>query len=281
MRLKKRQLRKIALLPTLITLGNAVCGFIAIIKIGEGKPSSYEMAAWFILIAMVFDSLDGRIARITRTASNFGSQLDSICDIISFGVAPALLVRSLCTTGGYSTFPERLVTILSLFYLVCVAVRLARFNVENPTDEKYHQEFAGLPSPAAAGVIASIAIPWSELSNPVFNEYTKYTDAISGYAGGALPLILFALGLLMVSRMKYSHILNKLFKGTRPFVNLVELTLFAILLALLHEFAIFMAFALYTLSGPAIWLRNRIFKKSPQAMPQQQEIATNQDESIF
>jgi CDP-diacylglycerol--serine O-phosphatidyltransferase len=253
---QKRKVRVVHLLPSAITLGNCLCGFVAILKVAEGIATgdvyAYEMAAWYILIGMLFDALDGHVARVARFESRFGIQLDSLCDVITFGVAPAFLVKGICTSQGYSIFPERFVLVLAIFYTLCAVLRLARFNVETSPNVDKHMDFSGLPSPAAAGIIASSVIPWT-----VFSHW-----GISQIVISFLPICMLFLGLLMVSRIRYAHLINRFLKGPKPFINLVELMLFLILLALLHEFAIFAAFFIYTLTGPVLWVRHRLQKKA-------------------
>lgn len=274
---RRRRLRHIALLPTLLTLGNGVCGFAAVLKIGEGltqtanaaaQSASYHMAAWLILIAMIFDALDGKVARLTRTASNFGAQLDSLSDMLTFGVAPGLLVYAICHATTF--LPDRVVEIVSILYVMCVLIRLARFNVETTPDEKSHQEFAGLPSPAAAGVIAAAVIPWT-----AFPDYVFF-DRVWQVVLKALPIVAFVLAVLMVSRIRYVHLVNRAFRGYRPFVTLVEIVLVIVLVALLHEFSLFLAFLAYALLGPSEWLRKRLSRRpAPEIVP------ANRDETLF
>lgn len=266
---KRRRLTSIALLPTLITLGNLACGLLSLFYAAEGfavsrrdfvfrsetPESFYAQSAWFILLAMIFDALDGRVARLTRTASNFGAQLDSLCDLVTFGVAPAFLVHSLCTAGQFARLPHHLVTTVCVFYAICAAVRLARFNIETTSDLSSHLQFAGLPSPASAGVVAASLLPWTAASGFPFLE------TLSSLLLRSMPIVTFLLGILMISRLRYTHVLNRLFRGLRPFVVFVELSLFVLLAALFHEFAIFLAFVGYALSGPFLWARSRLLRR--------------------
>jgi len=249
---RPRRLRTIALLPTLITLGNGVCGVVAIFKIGQYMQTdalkTAQQAAWLILAAMVFDALDGFVARLTRTASSFGAQLDSLCDLITFGVAPGFLIYAL-TRESVEAYWARPVQAVCVLYSMCALIRLARFTVETAPDESAHREFAGLPSPAAAGVLASAALPvvaFPGLSNIIQN---------------ALPGLALACGILMVSRVKYAHVVNRVLKGRRPFITLIELALVIALFFLFREFAFFIAFFGYAVTGPLFWLKKRIFRK--------------------
>lgn len=255
---RPRRLRSIALLPSLITLGNGVCGVVAIFYIGLGLDTEpnrdrfFTQAAWLILLAMVFDALDGMVARMTRTASNFGAQLDSLCDLITFGVAPAFLTFAVSRKLVQGEIWERPVLAVCVLYSMCAIIRLARFTVETAPDESAHREFAGLPSPAAAGVIAASVLPWK-----LAQEFTWASDAIPG----ALPGLALATGILMVSRIRYLHIVNRLLRGNRPFVTLVELGLVGVLLFIFKEFAFFLAFFAYAVAGPMGWVKTRVIRK--------------------
>ena len=178
-----RPIRAVAVLPTLFTLGNLVCGFFAIVvlariekpigieamptpkidsarelidMIGSSDPThNLMLSGALILLAMFFDAVDGQVARLTRRTSDFGAQLDSLCDLVSFGLAPAILLVKMCPQFT-SLHSEAVWTIAALF-VCCAALRLARFNVESD-DNDDHMSFAGLPTPAAAAAIASFAI---------------------------------------------------------------------------------------------------------------------------
>ena len=162
--------RLIAVLPTMLTLGNAACGFGAITFAAKLGPTDLTVAAGgglfasnpsmvaalLVFLGMLFDMLDGSAARLTKQTSEMGAQLDSLCDAVTFGVAPAFLMlqfvtRELTDVSGLSFHPRLLWTIAAL-YTVCAILRLARFNVETE-EEDSHEEFSGLPSPAAAGAV--------------------------------------------------------------------------------------------------------------------------------
>ncbi|HEX7901612.1 MAG TPA: CDP-diacylglycerol--serine O-phosphatidyltransferase [Planctomycetota bacterium] len=253
---RPRQIRTVALLPTLITLGNGVCGVAAIFRIGmglgENDPKYFYAAAWLILAAMIFDALDGFVARLTKTTSGFGAQLDSLCDLVTFGVAPGFLVFAVSRQTlhiGASHPWDRPVQAVCVLYAMCALIRLARFTVETTPDESSHREFAGLPSPAAAGVVASAVLP------------VKVFPEIAPFITQALPGLALAAGILMVSRVRYSHVINRLLRGRRPFVTLIEIALVAVLAVIFREFAFFLAFFLYAATGPLLWLKRRLFRK--------------------
>lgn len=171
-----------AVVPSLFTTLNAFCGFMSILHASKGQ---IELAAWFIILAAVFDSLDGLMARITRSSSQFGVELDSLADVISFGAAPSLLVYQAHLSGL-----NNLGILISAMPLVFGAIRLARFNVQLVGFDKEH--FTGLPIPFAAITICAFLLQY-------------YTEGYGLHGDSKLffaPLVAF-LSLLMVSRVKY------------------------------------------------------------------------------
>ena len=154
-----------AVLPSFVTVLNGLAGlgaihFATMAKYGQfdsGHMGNLQTAAWLIALAMIFDMLDGRLARMTRRTSDFGAQLDSLCDAISFGVAPAILmvhmtIPALREMGalGHDWHLDRVVWLVASVYVACAVLRLARFNVETEADESAHMFFRGLPTPGAA-----------------------------------------------------------------------------------------------------------------------------------
>jgi CDP-diacylglycerol---serine O-phosphatidyltransferase len=256
MPIKRRKVRRIAIVPTLLTLGNGVCGFLAINQAAEGGEDRLVIASQLILLAMIFDALDGAVARLARVAGNFGAQLDSLCDLVTFGVAPAFVaVRVEMASGRF--LPPQILLILAGFYFACTAVRLARFNVETSPEESAHQTFAGLPSPAAAGVIATMVWTWGQPADSALGR------GIQNLQHG-IPFLLLLLGVLMISRVRYEHMINRFLRGTHPFVRLVEVLLAIVCLAALRQYALGIGFAVYMLSGPLMFLKNQVFRRSVQ-----------------
>jgi len=267
---RPRRLRTIALLPTLITLGNGVCGVVAIFKTGQymagGNEKIAQSAAWFILAGMIFDALDGFVARLTRTTSSFGAQLDSLCDLITFGVAPAFLTYAM-TRNTVSDFWARPVQAVCVLYAMCALIRLARFTVETTPDESAHREFAGLPSPAAAGVMASAVLPAVALYD--------LAPSLSNIIQNSLPGLGLATGILMVSRVKYAHVVNRVLKGKRPFITLVEIALVIALFSVFREFAFFIAFFGYAVTGPLFWMKKHLLRRPAAATPAPEDRTNN------
>lgn len=225
-RVRGKPVRYITVLPSLVTILNGACGFAAIVfaskvtEAGDSNNGYYVMAAYMILLAMVADMLDGRLARMSHSTSSFGGQLDSLCDVISFGVAPGFLMlklvhQQLASDGfAHHVLSQRLVWLTAMGYISCAAIRLARFNVENVEDDSKHTAFAGLPSPAAAGVVVSLIL---------FQQESMPNLKLLLYA---LPLITAAAGVLMVSRVPYPHVLNQYLQGKKPFGHLIKILVF-------------------------------------------------------
>jgi CDP-diacylglycerol--serine O-phosphatidyltransferase len=249
-----RIVKKIAILPTLLTLGNGVCGFAAIAyasKIGpHSLPSEMEfyflLSSGLILAAMIFDVLDGYAARLSKSASDFGGQLDSLCDAISFGAAPAFLLLRL-GLDWQRPLVRQAVAMIAALYMVCAVLRLARFNMENSPDPASHKRFRGLPSPAAAGCVVSLAILRSAPS--VWGGSGLGGEMLQMFVRVWAPLGTLAAALLMVSRISYPHITKQVLRGRRPFSVIVQLVLALFVIGLTQELAFFLLFWGYALSG--------------------------------
>jgi CDP-diacylglycerol--serine O-phosphatidyltransferase len=253
-----RPIRTFAILPTMFTLGNLVCGFFAIVvaaRVDAPKelvlmdphdPTNVMFSGWLILTAMIFDALDGYVARLSRTASEFGKQLDSLCDVVTFGVAPGFLLVKMCPAFAYSY--REAVWVIAASYAACAALRLARFNVETADDDD-HMHFNGLPSPAAAGSIAGFAIMFYTLRNrdEIVLLYAKQIDAVLQYA---LPWFAIFVALLMVSRIPYPHIVNQVFRGQRSFGHVVALIFALVAVMVIRGYSIPILFCIFVFSGP-------------------------------
>ncbi|HUT59204.1 MAG TPA: CDP-diacylglycerol--serine O-phosphatidyltransferase [Phycisphaerae bacterium] len=236
-RLRRRILRSTALWPALFTIGNAMCGFAAIHfatkdAVGQASLTNIAVAGWLIVAAMVCDLLDGRLARMTRRTSDFGGQLDSLSDVISFGAAPAvLMVRTVVTVLPAQVryvAVERMIMCVAGVYLACAALRLARFNVENEPDESAHMHFWGLPTPAAAAGITTLVLLFARMRAEgwIGEAWLSYSTS------ALLPAVALAGALLMVSRIRYPHLINQYIRRRSSVGYLVRLLLvgFAVLL---------------------------------------------------
>ncbi|MEA1890272.1 MAG: CDP-diacylglycerol--serine O-phosphatidyltransferase [Pseudomonadota bacterium] len=224
----------IYILPNLFTTGALFAGFSAIIQASNGK---FELAAILIFVAMVLDGLDGRVARMTNTTSEFGIQYDSLSDMVSFGLAPALVVYewSLNSMG-------KLGWMLVFIYAVAAALRLARFNT-HAADEKIF--FQGLPSPSAAAIIASFI--W------VVNDY-----GMSG-AEFKIPILLLTLtaAILMVSNVPFRSFKDFDLKSHVPFVVLLGIVIALVVIVYDPPRVLFAGFFIYLVSGPVTALLHR------------------------
>jgi CDP-diacylglycerol--serine O-phosphatidyltransferase len=260
--------KKIAIVPTLLTLGNAVCGFASICfaaRVTNAESGAfYTLSALCILAAMVFDGLDGYAARLFKTASEFGGQLDSLCDAISFGVAPGFILLRM--GFDWDTYPlmAQVMVIVGVLFMLCAILRLARFNVENSPDPAYHKRFKGLPSPAAAGCIASLAVLRGGMSRhlqgyrpPMLNEFlTSWGPTFAYWA----PLAGLLVALLMVSRVPYPHMTKQILRGHGSLSHLIKILLAVGIVTLLPEialFAVFWGYAVYFLARHMVMRRLR------------------------
>jgi CDP-diacylglycerol--serine O-phosphatidyltransferase len=302
--------KKIAVIPTLLTLGNAICGFAAIAaasKIGPKEAAAetdwyFALSGWLIIGAMLFDGLDGYVARISKTASDFGVQLDSLCDAISFGLAPAFLLLRLGPDRSIERLHQALAVIAAL-YVCCTLLRLARYNVEADLDPNSGKRFRGLPSPGAAGCLASLAI-----LRGIFTE--SHLEALAQRWPALRPDVLtttiqvwatlgaLTVSILMVSRIPYPHLTKQILWGrdrtllaagtpasaragagspaalpgrlerqaarrdARHFRHLVQVIIFVAAFVLIRELVVVPIFWLYALGMPIRYYLARLFRRA-------------------
>jgi CDP-diacylglycerol---serine O-phosphatidyltransferase len=228
---KRVRRRGVYLLPNLFTTAALFSGFYAIIA---GMHGNFESAAIAIFVAMILDGLDGRVARLTNTASEFGVQYDSLSDMVSFGLAPALVMFSwaLSDLGKFGWA-------VAFIYTAGAALRLARFNTQvDVVDKRY---FIGLASPAAAAVIAGMV-------------WAGYELDMAGRPSLIAGLVTAAMGLLMVSNVKYSSFKEFDFRRRVPFVFILAVVLVFGLVTIDPPRILLAVFACYALSGPALWV---------------------------
>ncbi len=275
-RRRDRVLRTIAVLPSLATLGNLTCGLGAVYlcllsvqaagadldkaTLGSARldtmfPTFLTIAAYLLIGAMIFDGLDGRLARLARKTSEFGGQLDSLADMVSFGVAPAFLVICIAQPEKYSEIASlpfavraywRAEWVMAAVFVCCAALRLARFNAENEEDESAHMDFRGLPAPGAAGAVIGLVILHQGLLPEL--QHRRYWAEI---VAALMPPFTVVLGLLMVSRFRYAHLVNSILRGRRSIWQVVAI-IAVVLVGLVVEFRLTLALgtAAYALSGP-------------------------------
>jgi CDP-diacylglycerol--serine O-phosphatidyltransferase len=231
--------RGVYILPNLFTTGSLFCGFYAIIAAFNGN---YLYAAVGIAIAVVFDGIDGKVARLTKTTSRFGVEYDSLADLVAFGVAPAILVFA-WALRPYGKFGW-----LAVFlYVACGALRLARFNVQADTVESRY--FRGLPIPGAAGLIVATVFLFYRLD--VRGEVTNFF----------ILLMIYLLAFLMVSNIRYPSFKNLELLKRKPFSTLVAIVLIIVVVVAEPAIVLFIFAAIYLLLGPAGvvqgWYRKR------------------------
>ncbi len=238
----RRKLRRgIYLLPTAFTTGNLCCGFFSLI---ESSRERYEIAAILIIAAGVLDGLDGRIARLTGTTSEFGVEFDSMADISSFGIAPAFLAYEWALQPFH-----RVGWLVAFLFVACAATRLARFNIQHGSSDKRY--FAGLPSPAAAGAIASVAFAFPE------------PPALLGWSV-LIGVLVVSAALLMVSHIRYRSFKSLDLKSPRSYLSVLAIVL-VLVAVLVHPRSLMVIAALYLLWGPSSWFVGWLTRGRPSA----------------
>jgi CDP-diacylglycerol---serine O-phosphatidyltransferase len=250
---------KIYFLPNLMTAGNLFCGFAALTKIVEADiaapnfTSVIRHALFFILLACIFDLLDGRVARMGGSESPFGREFDSLADLISFGVAPAFLVHRIVLRDVFVQHSEVGWFIASI-YVICGALRLARFNcLAAMSGSGGSKEFCGFPIPAAAGLVASLTL---------FLAWLDDRDLPRGNWRYVLPVVMVFLSIMMISEVKYPSFKKLDLRATRPFTKMVVAIFFIGVLVLLRglilPFVLPIVFTAYLIYG---FIRPRISRQ--------------------
>ncbi len=250
--------RSVAVLPTLFTLGNLLCGFTAVFIASRADDvdmpfqwTPLTFAAILILIGLVLDGLDGAIARLIRSESDLGEQLDSLADMVTFGVAPAFMVMQLVGIGapwlGMSakadTLFDRVALAIAGIYVVCAGLRLARFNIE--TGENEARSFKGLPTPGAAGTVASLAL----LHQHFLAHYPDQHWSV-GLAAYFMVFVTLMVAITMVSQFRYPHLANRYMRGRAPFVRILGAMMVGLLLVIHPRWGLAVGFSLYAILTP-------------------------------
>jgi CDP-diacylglycerol--serine O-phosphatidyltransferase len=217
--------------PNLLTAGNLFCGFLALTKIVEADPTSIDYvrtihgALFLILLATMFDLLDGRVARMAGKESPFGQEFDSLADIVSFGAAPAFLVHRIVLADMWPQYPQFGWLIASV-YLICGAFRLARYNCMARRERSTSKEFQGFPIPAAAGLVASLTLLLLWIEEQGFPESRwRYL----------LPVLLLFLSAMMVSEVKYPSFKSLDFRARRSFSKMLAIVLVIAIFVILWD----------------------------------------------
>lgn len=286
------EINRTALLPNLLTIANGVCGYHALVRLGKiGVDESgailhgenFTIAAYLILLGMIFDVFDGKFARTFGGGSELGAQLDSLCDLVTFGLVPAFMIVRM-NLAPISFGPDhvalaagpwqKLVWLLALAYFLGALLRLARFNVENSPDESAHLAFKGLPSPAAAGCVASLVIfqryvlkfdanelQWIEhWLSPETREFlrTEFAPSIKYMLAGLGPVLGFA---MVSDRLRFAHMGSTLLGRRQTFDFLVYFVFAILVLLLIPEIVLPLAFLGYLVWTPLVelwkWIQAR------------------------
>jgi CDP-diacylglycerol--serine O-phosphatidyltransferase len=220
------------------------------------------LSGWLIFMAMIFDALDGHVARLAKVSSDFGAQLDSLCDLVTFGVAPAFLMVKMCP--DFAFLHREATWIIAASFAACAAMRLARFNVETDDDDD-HMSFVGLPSPAAGGSIASFAILFYTLrraGNPL-----PYASDVDWYMQRFLPAFTLILGALMVSRIPYPHVVNQLLRGHKSMGHVLALLLSLVVIMAIRGYSVPIVCSLFVLGPPILYAVHRWWNRKQDSEP--------------
>jgi CDP-diacylglycerol--serine O-phosphatidyltransferase len=266
-RLRVRKL-PISVFPTMLTLGNVLCGFVAIFWASLPADADFPFnwtpltfAAMAIFAGMVFDGFDGRVARLTNSTSAFGAQLDSMADMVTFGLAPAFIAVKLIDPGvpyisnSADHLFGRVALIVALIYVACAALRLARYTVESNEKRAVDPNvFSGLPSPGAAGTVAALILLQQHIIftlgyKPLWLvETTRY----------AMIVIVLLTGIAMVSKLPYTHVMNRYLRGKANVNTIALYVIVALLLLIYPQWTIAIGFVCYAISAPAWQISKRL-----------------------
>ena len=271
--------------PTLMTLGNAVCGLgaigLAARALGE---ESFELSLYnaglLIFLGMLFDALDGRVAVWTNQTSEFGKQLDSLCDAITFGVAPAFMM--LVFAKQLPLVDTRFFHGIAGLYALCAILRLARYNAEVVSESADKMIFQGLPTPAAASTIAAFAIALPKLSELSSQDGVgQVATAVTSGMFVAVPCLTLVLSYLMVSHVIYPHLTRHLARlsHTRNFYRLVQLTFAVVIILTLHELALPILCTYYVVGSPMLALTRRAARRVRSRQQRTVRLSTRSDDT--
>ncbi|HOW88759.1 MAG TPA: CDP-diacylglycerol--serine O-phosphatidyltransferase [Elusimicrobiales bacterium] len=228
-------------LPSLFTIANMAFGFFSIISASE---RNYVLAAWFVIMSYVMDMLDGRVARLVHGESSFGVEIDSLSDWMSFGIAPAYLMYNFVLKDyGFWGYP------VAFLYILCGALRLARFNLKAHFGESSKVYFQGLPIPAAAGILSSFVLAYSMLEAGGSVRSVKIVMDQMPFVYGITPFIMIALSLLMVSSVPYAAFKQGSVLNPKSIRGLMLILTILFLIAAYPQDALFFFFSLYAVSG--------------------------------
>jgi CDP-diacylglycerol--serine O-phosphatidyltransferase len=233
----------IYILPSLLTCANMSCGYLSMLSSIDGD---FSRAAWFIVLAIAFDMIDGRVARLTKTTSEFGVQLDSFSDLISFGLAPSIMMYHLVLSSM-----GKVGMAIAILFVLCSALRLAKFNVQ-VQDGVVHSSFIGLPTPASAGLLLSFVLSYELFAGSGQSLSFKIIPVLMKNMPiffETMPVVMVILSLLMVSNVPYYSFKKMKLSKPKTFRLLVLVVLLLFLMIVFPQNIIFILFSLYILSG--------------------------------
>jgi len=261
----------VSVLPTMLTLGNVLCGFAAVFFASRSPAEAQLPFAWtpltfaagLIFLGMVFDALDGRVARLTNSTSELGEQLDSMADMVTFGVAPAFIAVQLVgagvpyISGDADHLFGRATLVIGCVYVACAALRLARYTVE--ARAKRHAAdpnvFSGLPSPGAAGTVAALAL----LHQHVFFGGNAIESAwLVDAAAYGMVAVLGLTALAMVSKLPYTHVMNRYIRDRAKVGTVAAYAIVGLLLMIYPQWSLAAGFTAYALSAPVGWVWGKV-----------------------
>lgn len=265
----------------LVTLANAACGVLAVFflvkfvifrNVNEFLPLTYLTLVWlFMFFGGIFDWLDGTIARSMRISTELGKELDSLCNAVTFGVVPAMIIAVLNNSGA-SLYWEIFAWVSAAVYLSCALFRLARFDVETLTEEKHHFKFRGMPMPTAAGMVGAFLLLYVSLHDGsilfvrILWEVFSKSSVIqfSDYLITALPFLGLILAFCMVSNTEHIHFISllKFFRDRKIFEYLFYLATALLLVVLLREMVLIFLVLFFVLYGPVMYFYNLLTRKS-------------------
>lgn len=269
-RRQRARQKTVAVLPSMLTLGNLLCGFTSIFL--ASRPAEMELplgwspltfAGVFVFLGMVFDAFDGSVARLTQNTSELGEQLDSMADMVTFGVAPAFMVVQLIGVNApflsirSDAYLDRVTMVIAGIYVCCVALRLARFNVEiDEPGESDHLSFKGLPSPGAAGTMVSLIL----LHQHFFHKLDAHHFYVRATAL-SMVVIMLLVAFAMIGNLRYPHFVNRYFRGRARFGKFTMMLMLVMLLTVAPQQSIAGAFVVYALFTPSVWLLGKLTRQ--------------------
>jgi CDP-diacylglycerol--serine O-phosphatidyltransferase len=268
--IKKEELKKgIYIIPSLFTCGNMSFGILSIFSSIDGQ---FIQAAWFLVGALACDIFDGRIARMTNTTSEFGVQLDSLSDLISFGIAPALMMYMLVLNTM-----DKIGIAIAVLFVLCSALRLARFNVLAHSGGAY-KYFIGLPTPASAGVLISFVLSYQLLGPEEYSLNFKTIPALMELMPEffkAMPIVIVVLSFLMVSNVPYMSFKRVKLSKIRTIELFAILIVLIILVVIFPQNTIFIIFTVYAASGLLFYFPRLLLRRRNRSSPNKTKLTDN------